>query len=148
APLRRRSGGSRAAWRSFFRRPTTIVYIALLVFFTALSFIGPAFVGSPTSTAFPKLLPPSSEHLLGTDMLGRDYLARVVYGGQVSLLVGFTVALLCMTIGIVIGGLAGYYGGAIDTVMVKVAEFFQVLPGIVLTLVAAALLGANVFIIV
>lgn len=143
-----RTGGARAAWRSFFRRPTTLIYLGVLVFFALVSVLGPFFVDSPTATIYPKLLPPSGEHLLGTDMLGRDYLARVVYGGQVSLLVGFSVALLCMTIGIVIGGLAGYYGGAIDTAMVKVAEFFQVLPGIVLTLVAAALLGANVFIIV
>lgn len=148
APPRRRSGGARAAWRNFFRRPTTIIYLAVLIFFALVSAFGPLFVDSPTSTAYPKLLPPSGEHWLGTDMLGRDYLARVVYGGQVSLLVGFSVAVLCMTIGIVIGGLAGYYGGAIDAGMVKVAEFFQVLPGIVLTLVAAALLGANVFIIV
>lgn len=140
--------GARSAWRSFFGRPSTLVFVALLVALALVAVIGPFFVADPVATAHPKLLPPGGEHLLGTDMLGRDYLARVVYGGQVSLLVGFSVALLCMTIALVVGGLAGYYGGVLDAVLVKVAEFFQVLPGIVLALVAAALLGSNVLIIV
>jgi len=140
--------GERSAWRSFFSRPSTIVFILLLIASGLVAAIGPFFVADPVATAYPKLLPPSGEHLLGTDMLGRDYLARVVYGGQVSLLVGFSVALLCMTIALVVGGLAGYYGGVLDAVLVKVAEFFQVLPGIVLALVAAALLGSNMLIIV
>jgi peptide/nickel transport system permease protein len=141
-------GGERGAWRTFLRKPSTLVFIPLLVFFVLVSVVGPLFVTNPVATSFTKLLPPGGEHLLGTDMLGRDYLARMVYGGQVSLLVGFSVAILCLSFGLVIGGLAGYYGGAIDVVMVKVAEFFQVLPGIVLALVAAALLGSNVSIIV
>ena len=144
------SGPDRAhsAWRSFFSKPSTIAFVLLLVVLALVAVIGPFFVADPVATAYPKLLPPGGEHLLGTDMLGRDYLARVVYGGQVSLLVGFSVALLCMTIALVVGGLAGYYGGTLDAVLVKVAEFFQVLPGIVLALVAAALLGSNVLIIV
>lgn len=140
--------GARSAWRSFFSKPSTIVFVLLLVVLALVSAIGPFFVADPVATAYPKLLPPGGEHLLGTDMLGRDYLARVVHGGQVSLMVGFSVALLCMTIALVVGGLAGYYGGILDAVLVKVAEFFQVLPGIVLALVAAALLGSNMLIIV
>jgi peptide/nickel transport system permease protein len=144
----RRPGGTRAAWRSFLRTPAAIVFIPVLGLFVLVAAVGPFFVANPVATAFAKLLPPGGAHPLGTDMLGRDYLARVVYGGQVSLLVGFSVALLCMTIGLVVGGLAGYYGGAMDIVMVKVAEFFQVLPGIVLTLIAAAMLGANIWVLV
>jgi len=147
APLadgRGRGGGQGAAWRAFLRRPGTRVFLPLLGAFVLVVVIGPFFVGDPLATSFPKLLPPSAEHPFGTDMLGRDYLARVVYGGQISLLVGFSVAVLCMTFGLIVGGLAGYYGGWIDTAMVKLAEFFQVLPGLVLALVAAALLGSNV----
>lgn len=151
APDRGRFRGrvrERAPLRVFLLKPSTMVFIPLLAVLVLGVVIGPLFVADPMTVEFAKLLPPSREHLLGTDELGRDYLSRVVYGGQVSLLVGFSVALLCMTIGLVVGGLAGFYGGAMDTVMVKVAEFFQALPGIVLALVAAALLGANVFIIV
>lgn len=144
----RRAGGARAAWRAFFRTPAAVVFIPLLVLLVLIAVIGPFFVDNPVATDYPKLLPPGGDHPLGTDMLGRDYLARVVYGGQISLLVGFAVALLCMTIGLVVGGLAGYYGGFMDLVMVKVAEFFQVLPGLVLTLIAASMLGANIWILV
>lgn len=141
-------GAERSAWRVFLRKPSTRVFIPLLGVFVLMAVVGPLFVGDPSATGAPELLAPSAAHPLGTDHLGRDYLARLVNGSQVSLLVGFAVAVLCMSIGLVVGGLAGYHGGWMDTVMVKVAEFFQVLPGIVLALVAAALLGANVFIIV
>ncbi|WES63350.1 ABC transporter permease [Microbacter sp. GSS18] len=149
-PIRtERTKGTRAsAWRAFLRAPSTLVFLPLMAIITLVSVIGPAFVGDPVAAAYPVLQPPSAEFPMGTDFLGRDYLARVVNGGQVSLLVGISVALLCMTIGVVVGGLAGYYGGFMDTALVKVAEFFQVLPGLVLALVAAALLGSNVFVIV
>lgn len=144
-PAGRRGGSPLAAMA---RRPSVWVFATILALFALVAVFGPLFVGDPIATASPKLQPPSGEHLLGTDMLGRDYLARVVHGGRVSLLVGFAVAALCLTAGLVVGGLAGYYGGWIDAVLVKVAEFFQVLPGIVLALVAAALLGADLWIIV
>jgi len=147
---RRRGPGRRedAVWRIFLHKPSTIVFGTILVVMVLISFIGPFFVGDPVSTSNPRLVPPGAQFPLGTDELGRDYLARVVYGGQISLLVGFSVAVLCMTFGLVVGGLAGYYGGAVDTAMVKLAEFFQVLPGLVLALVAAALLGSNVTVLV
>ena len=75
-------------WRVFFRKPSTLFFGPLLVVIALVSFIGPFFVGDPVSTAHPVLAPPSLEYPLGTDQLGRDYLARVVYGGQVSLLCG------------------------------------------------------------
>jgi peptide/nickel transport system permease protein len=140
--------GRPGAWRAFARKPSVRVFLPLLAAIVLVSVLGPLFVGDPAATAYPKLLPPGGEHPLGTDMLGRDYLARVVHGGRISLMVGFAVAALCLTIGLVVGGLAGFFGGAIDAVMVKLAEFFQVLPGIVLALVAAALLGADIGIIV
>jgi peptide/nickel transport system permease protein len=147
APPRRARSGQGAAWRAFLRRRSTQIYLAVVLAFVLVAVIGPFFVGDPLATGFAKLLPPSGEHPFGTDMLGRDYLARVVHGGQISLLVGFSVAVLCMTFGLVVGGIAGYYGGWVDAAMVKVAEFFQVLPGLVLALVAAALLGSNVIVV-
>ncbi|GGH40965.1 ABC transporter permease [Microbacterium album] len=143
---RRRASGAVA--RAFFRKPVTIVFLTLLVAMVLLAFVGPFFAGNPVASVHPVLVPPGTEFLLGTDPLGRDYLARVIHGGQTSLLVGFSVALLCMTLGLVFGGLAGFYGGFADALLVKVAEFFQILPGIVLALAAAALLGSNIGIII
>ncbi|HLS48933.1 MAG TPA: ABC transporter permease [Actinomycetaceae bacterium] len=137
-----------SVWRGYLRKPSVIVFLALLAIMVLISFIGPMFAGNPISTSHPTLVPPGGEYPLGTDQLGRDYLPWVLRGGQVSLLVGVAVAILCMTIGVVIGGLAGFYGKFADTFLVKVAEFFQVLPGIVLALVAAALWGANIWLIV
>ena len=145
-PARREKRSS--PWRVFLRQPSTITFLIVLAFLAVLSFVGPFFVGSPVDTGNPVLQAPSAEHLMGTDVLGRDYFARVVNGGRVSLFVGFGVAFLCMTIGLVVGGLAGFYGGFLDVALVKVSEFFQVLPGLVLALVAAALLGSNMWIIV
>lgn len=135
-------------WKRFFRKPSTFVYLGILLVVVLMSFIGPWFAGSAVAANNAVLLAPGSGFLFGTDELGRDYLPRVLHGGQVSITVGLTVALLCMTIGIVVGGIAGFYGGIIDTLLVRSAEFFQVLPGIVLALVAAALFSSNMTVIV
>jgi len=144
----RRRRRADSVWNDFFRKPATVTFLILLVAMVLLSTLGPLFAGDPVATDHPTLTPPSAEYPLGTDQLGRDYLARVLFGGRISLLVGFTVAFLCMTLGLIVGGLAGFFGGIVDAVLVKVAEFFQVIPGIVLALVAAALLGSNFVIIV
>lgn len=141
-------GNPHAVLRIFVRHMATYIFLPVLVFIVVVSFLGPSFVADPVSAQHSPLIAPGSDFLLGTDQLGRDYLARVVYGGQTSLLVGFSVAVLCMTIGLVFGALAGFYGGVIDSALVKVIEFFQVLPGLILALVAAALLGSNVGIII
>lgn len=145
---RRARGAPGSAWGAFFRKPVTRIFLPIVLFFVIVAIVGPFFLPSPSAAHYASVLPPSADHLLGTDQLGRDYLARIVHGSQVSLLVGFSVAVLCMTIGLVIGGLAGYYRGFVDVALVKVAEYFQVFPGLVVALVAAALIGSNVFIIV
>lgn len=140
--------GKISAARAFLTRPLVVVFLGVLVVMTLLAFIGPSFARNPVAAVHPEMLSPSAEYLFGTDHLGRDYLSRVMVGGQSSLIVGFSVGILCMTLGIVFGGLAGFYGGMWDLILVKVAEFFQVLPGIILALVAAALLGANITLII
>ena len=82
---------------------------------------------------------PSSSHLLGTDELGRDLLVRLLYGGQVSLLVGLTTALASAVIGTVIGLLAGYYGGRLDTLLMRLTDGVIALPLLPLLIVLAAL---------
>ena len=134
--------------RKFFRRPTSIIYTVLLVVIILACYIGPNFLVAPASAQFDPLMGPSAQHIMGTDSLGRDMFSRVLTGGQTSLLVGAAVAVLCLTIAVIIGGLAGFYGGVVDTILTKITEFFQVIPAIILALVAAAILGANTTVII
>jgi peptide/nickel transport system permease protein len=145
---RGRNANPDAVWRVFLRKPTARIFLPIVILIVLASFVGPLFTVDPFAANNPTFVPPGGEFVLGTDNLGRDYLARVLMGGQVSLLVGFSVAVLCLTLALIVGGLAGFYGGFLDTVLVKISEFFQVIPGLILALVAASLLGSNVAIIV
>ncbi|MGO4585534.1 ABC transporter permease [Arthrobacter sp. 2RAF6] len=129
--------------REFIRRPSTIVYLSIVAAVALICFVGPAFGDDPNSTGFAVLTPPDAQHLAGTDGLGRDLLARMMLGGRSSLLVGVAVAALCLTVAVVVGGLAGFYGGLADRLLTKVSEFFQVVPSIILALVAVTLLGSS-----
>jgi peptide/nickel transport system permease protein len=85
------------------------------------------------------LQPPSSEFPFGTDVIGRDILARVVYGGQVSLFVGVTAVIVQMVVGTVVGLLAGYLGGVVDSVLMRIAEAMLSIPQLFLALIALRL---------
>lgn len=87
--------------------------------------------------------PPSAQHLLGTDELGRSVLAGVIHGTRVSLTVGFFAALVATVIGILVGAAAGFYGGWFDTAVMRVAEFFQVIPSFILAAVIVAMSGTG-----
>ena len=86
----------------------------------------------------------SSDHWLGTDELGRDELSRLLYGGRISLLVGVAAALLSTAIGIVVGAVAGYYGGWIDAVLMRFVDLMLAFPSIFLLLIVFALRGGSV----
>src|SRR5690554_1640607 len=134
--------------QQFLRLPSTAFFLSIIVLMVAFCFVGPLFSASPTDTGFDVLKAPDSTNLAGTDSLGRDLLSRMMVGGQISLFVGLAVGFICMTLAVVIGGLAGFYGGFIDTLLTKIAEFFQVIPPIILALVSIAMLGASLPIII
>ncbi|WP_128893956.1 oligopeptide ABC transporter permease [Longirhabdus pacifica] len=75
-----------------------------------------------------RLLPPSSDHLLGTDKFGRDIFTRILYGGQISLLVGFISILGSVTIGAIVGSIAGYFGGIIDSILMRIVDTLLAVP--------------------
>jgi peptide/nickel transport system permease protein len=86
---------------------------------------------------------PSSDHLLGLDDLGRDVLSRVIYGARVSLRVGFSVVLIASVTGILLGAIAGYFGGKIDTVIMRLSDILLAFPGILLAIALVAVLGPS-----
>lgn len=89
--------------------------------------------------------PPSRHHLMGTDHLGRDEFSRVLYGGRVSLAVGLAVALVAGIAGTTVGAVAGYYGGWIDSVLMRLTELFLIVPALLILLVISTVLGGSVF---
>lgn len=80
---------------------------------------------------------PSSAHIFGTDEVGRDYLARVIYGGRISLLVGVLAMLMSITIGVTVGILAGYLGGIVDSILMRVVDVLQSIPWLILVTVVS-----------
>jgi peptide/nickel transport system permease protein len=90
-----------------------------------------------------RLLPPGGDHLLGTDELGRDLLSRVIYGSRISLYIIMLVTTILTPVGLMIGVIAGYFGGKIDTFLMRITDVFLAFPGLVLALAFVATLGAS-----
>ena len=109
-----------------------LVIIAILAQFSGVD---------PTIISNDALLPPSIVHPLGTDELGRDVLVGIIFGIQISLGVGFSAAFAATSLGIMIGGISGYYGGILDLILMRITEVFQVVPSFILAAVIVALSG-------
>lgn len=92
-----------------------------------------------------RLSPPSWQHLFGTDKLGRDVFARVLYGGRISILVGFGGALGAALVGVSLGTYAGYKGGWLDKILLRVSEIFMAFPQIILVLLLVSILGQSLW---
>ncbi len=90
-----------------------------------------------------KLQPPSGEHIFGTDKLGRDIFARILFGGRISILVGLGSALGAAVIGVAIGAYAGYRGGLLDNLMLRISEIVMSFPQIILVLMLVAIVGQS-----
>ena len=90
-------------------------------------------------------LSPCAEHPLGTDNLGRDMLSRIIYGTRISLLIGFSSVGISLLIGTLLGCLAGFYGGKVDTLIMRFMDVMLAVPSVLLAIVIAAVLGTGVF---
>ena len=134
-------GPWREALRMFARNPSAIAGMLMLGLVLLVSLGGPWLMGAdPFEIRAAPMTPPFSEDaLLGTDYLGRDVLTTLIYGGRATLLVGAVAALLSVSIGITLGAMAGYYGGRVDAVLMRVTEFFQVLPALLFAMVVVTL---------
>ncbi|CAN5370127.1 ABC transporter permease [soil metagenome] len=118
-----------------------LVIIAGLLFTVA---VGPLLVADPAAQDIPnRLQGPSFDHLLGTDHLGRDLLARLVGGTRIALGVAVPAVLIAMTIGLLLGLAAGYLGGRIDSAVIVLTDSLQAFPAVVLALALVALLGSS-----
>ena len=90
-----------------------------------------------------RLEPPSKQHLLGLDDLGRDVLSRILFGARVSLRVGFSVVILASLVGVTLGAVSGYFGGAVDLIVMRICDILLAFPGILLSIALVAVLGPS-----
>lgn len=118
------------AWARLKRHRLALSGGCAVVVIAALCFVLPLLLGLDPDTTHPAMrhLPPSGGHLFGTDGLGRDYLARVLVGGQTSLLIGFSASLATVVVGVLYGSISGYYGGRVDDVMMRLVDFLYGIP--------------------
>jgi len=127
--------------RNFAFTSGAILTIVLILVALAAPLISPFDPNSQDT--FRRLEPPSKQHLLGLDDLGRDVLSRILWGARVSLRVGFSVVFLASIIGITLGAMAGYFGGAVDTVVMRITDILLAFPGILLAIALVAVLGPS-----
>ena len=132
-------------WYRFTRSKAAVIALAFVVLMVIVAIIAPLIQSSdPFSGSSQSLAPPLTDgHLLGTDNLGRDVYSQLVNGSRVSLLIGFSVAIVGTLIGVVVGATAGFFGGWVDAVLMRISEFFQTLPRFVLALIIIALFGSG-----
>ena len=129
----------------FCRNPSAVVGMLLLGLIIAAAVCGPLLVpADPFEMVAAPLTPPgTADAWLGSDQLGRDIAIGLLHGGRATLLVGAVAALLSVSIGIGLGALAGYHGGRIDAMLMRVTEFFQVLPALLFAMVLVTLFSPN-----
>jgi len=145
------AGPRQLAWNRFKRNRPAIFsawyLLALLILIVSwpvlLNVLGPAFAQwhDPNRLSDAQFMPPDAHHWFGTDLHGRDLFSRVLYGAQISLLVGVVGALVSLVIGVLWGAIAGYLGGRTDAVMMRIVDILYSLPTIIFVLVLLTTLG-------
>ncbi len=130
-------------WRRVRRQPLGVIALIVLVLLAAAVWLGPlVYRTAPNRTDARNILKaPSAAHLLGTDELGRDVLARVLAGGRVSLSVGLLAMVVGLAIGMLAGGLAGYFRGRVEVVVMRLVDVFMAIPNFFLILVVVTAFG-------
>jgi peptide/nickel transport system permease protein len=128
-------------WRRFRRHPGAImgcIVLSCIVLACTLASLSP--YDPYKSNLTERYQPPSLQHPMGTDALGRDLMTRVLYGGRVSLAVGFSVMVITLVIGVPVGAIAGYFGGRIDNILMRITDAALALPSLLVLILLGAIL--------
>lgn len=133
------------AWAMFRHDHAAMAGLVVLLLVMVAGIIGPyLYPGDPFDMVWAPFTRPGQEgYVLGTDYLGRDLLSLLIHGAQVSIAIGLSAAFLTVVIGITIGALAGFYKSWVEEALMRVTEFFQVLPTLLFSMVIVALFGAS-----
>ncbi|RLC19430.1 MAG: ABC transporter permease [Deltaproteobacteria bacterium] len=137
-----------AFFQLFFGHPMGFAGLAIITIFVIMAVFAP-FLGTVDPSASGEvdnlLLPPSSQFWFGTDDLARDIWSQTIYGSRISLTIGFVAALITVFSGTLVGLVAGYYGKFMDEVLMRIVDFFMMLPELPLMIVLAAVLGPSMW---
>ena len=138
---------SQLLWRRFRKHKMAIIggigFIFLLLFILVGSIIIPEKKANEVDLSA-RLSPPTSVHWMGTDSTGRDIFARIIYGGQISLLVGVLAVAISVSLGTIVGGIAGYFGGWVDSILMRFTEAILSIPQLFLLIVLGKYLGKDI----
>jgi ABC-type dipeptide/oligopeptide/nickel transport system permease component len=146
--IRRTSAVVSTALQSFKRRPMSMVGLLMLISIILIAVFAP--LTAPYSpeelatirvTAKDILTPPDAEHILGTDDAGKDVLSQLIYGARISIIVGFSASFMSLIIGTFVGMTAGYFGGRVDTLLMRLVDFLMVIPTLPLMMVIISFWG-------
>jgi ABC-type dipeptide/oligopeptide/nickel transport system permease subunit len=131
------------AWRRMRRNTGSNIGLIVIAFLVVTSLAAPLLAPyDPYAVDFEHVREaPTRQHWMGTDLQGRDILSRMLYGGQASLAVGFFSQLVIMAIGITIGAVSGYYGGVVDTVIMRLTDVLYAFPSVLFLIILLTLLG-------
>ncbi len=131
--------------RMFAANYAAVVGLIVLAIIIVVSLLGPLiYTTDPWEMVWSPFSPPGAKgFLLGTDYLGRDLVAQIIHGGRATIAVGCAAALLSVLIGITFGALSGFYRGWVEEILMRITEFFQVLPTLLFSMVLVALFGAS-----
>lgn len=140
ALLRRRRRAARSAWQRPLARIGLVIALGWVLVAVLAPVIAPA---DPLAQGSARFLPPSGEHLMGTDGLGRDLLSRVIHGARISIPLAFMLVALSLLVGAAVGALSGYVGGKVDEVLMRVVDLFFAFPAIILSMAVVAALGPS-----
>ncbi|MGB4110706.1 MAG: ABC transporter permease, partial [Desulfomonilia bacterium] len=134
-------------WSRFFRDKLAVAGLVIVLALFALSILTPVIAPyDPSAIDVDNILmPPSAQHLFGTDDLGRDVFTRMLYGAGISLKVGFVAVGIATIIGVLLGSIAGYYGGVIDLIIMRFVDIMLCFPSFFLILAVIAFLEPSIF---
>jgi peptide/nickel transport system permease protein len=138
---------TQVAWRRFRRHKMALFGSALLLVVILFVTLGSAFLSEEYANhndLSVTLSPPSLKHPFGTDGTGRDILARCIYGGQISVIIGLLAMIMSVTIGVVVGAVSGYYGGFVDAILMRFTEAMMNIPDLFLLIILSKLLSDKV----
>ncbi len=132
--------------RPFLGSPLTVIAALVVAAWVVLAIVAPAIspYGPLQQDMVERLAPPAKAHWLGTDMLGRDILSRILHGARISIPVGIAAVILAAILGGVVGSAAGFVGGVIDELMMRLTDIMLAFPTVILALVITAALGAGI----